>query len=165
MKKTRSAPRKKVQAQSQSMPHRVTPFLWYDGQAEEAARYYVSVFKKGSKVTSVSPMSVTFELEGQPFIALNGGPMFKFTEAVSLFVECKDQREVDYYWAKLLDGGEPSRCGWLKDRWGLSWQVIPRALGQCLGGPDKAGAQRAMEAMLKMVKLDVKKLEAAYAGR
>jgi predicted 3-demethylubiquinone-9 3-methyltransferase (glyoxalase superfamily) len=145
--------------------HRVTPFLWYDGQAEEAARFYVSVFKKGSRVTSVSPMSVTFQLEGQPFIALNGGPMFKFSEAISLMVDCKDQREVDTYWRKLGDGGRPGRCGWLKDRWGLSWQVVPRALGECLGGPDKAGAQRAMAAMLTMEKLDVAKLKAAYRGK
>jgi predicted 3-demethylubiquinone-9 3-methyltransferase (glyoxalase superfamily) len=145
--------------------HRVTPFLWYDGQAEEAARYYVSVFKKGSRVTSASPMSVTFELEGQPFIALNGGPIFKFSEALSLFVNCKDQREVDYFWDQLVDGGTPSKCGWLKDRWGLSWQVVPRALGECLGGPDRAGAQRAMEAMLVMGKLDVQKLKDAYAGK
>ncbi len=145
--------------------HRVTPFLWFDGTAEEAARYYVSVFKKGSRVTSASPMSVTFELEGQPFMALNGGPMYKFTEAVSLFVDCKDQREVDYFWRKLSDGGEPGRCGWLKDRWGLSWQVIPRALGECLNGKDRDGAQRAMQAMLKMNKLDVKKLKAAYKGK
>ena len=144
--------------------HRVTPFLWYDGQAEEAARYYVSVFKKGSRVTSVSPMSVTFELEGQRFMALNGGPVFKFSEALSLFVDCKDQREVDYYWRKLGDGGQPGQCGWLKDRWGLSWQIIPRALGECIGGKDKAGSQRAMEAMLKMGKLEVKKLRAAYRG-
>lgn len=146
-------------------PHRVTPFLWYDGQAEEAARYYVSVFKKGSQVTSASPMSVSFELEGQPFIALNGGPHFKFTEAFSLFVDCKDQREVDYFWKKLGDGGSESQCGWLKDRWGLSWQIVPRALMECLNGPDREGAQRAMEAMLKMQKLDVKTLKAAYKGR
>ncbi|MFO0601148.1 MAG: VOC family protein [Myxococcaceae bacterium] len=144
---------------------RVTPFLWFDGAAEEAARYYVSVFKKGSKVTSASPMSVTFELEGQRFHALNGGPMYKFTEAFSVFVDCKDQREVDYFWKKLGDGGEPGRCGWLKDRWGLSWQIIPRALGECLGGSDRAGSQRAMEAMLKMGKLDVKALKAAYKGK
>jgi predicted 3-demethylubiquinone-9 3-methyltransferase (glyoxalase superfamily) len=110
-------------------------------------------------------MSVTFELEGQPFIALNGGPIFKFSEALSLFVNCKDQREVDYFWDKLVDGGTPSKCGWLKDRWGLSWQVVPRALGECLGGPDRAGAQRAMEAMLVMGKLDVQKLKDAYAGK
>lgn len=146
-------------------PSRVTPFLWFDGAAEEAARYYVSVFKKGSKVTSVSPMTVTFELEGQRFIALNGGPKFKFTEAVSFVVDCKDQREVDWFWKKLGDGGEPSRCGWLKDRWGLSWQIVPRALGECLGGKDRAGAQRAMQAMLGMGKLDVKALKAAYRGK
>ena len=104
---------------------RITPFLWYDGQAEEAARYYVSVFEKGSKVTSVSPMTVTFALEGQPFIALNGGPQFRFNEAVSLLVDCKDQGEVDYYWKTLGKGGQTGRCGWLKDRWGLSWQVVP----------------------------------------
>jgi predicted 3-demethylubiquinone-9 3-methyltransferase (glyoxalase superfamily) len=144
---------------------RITPFLWYDGQAEEAARYYVSVFEKGSKVTSVSPMTVTFALEGQPFIALNGGPQFKFNEAVSLLVDCKDQGEVDYYWKALGKGGQTGRCGWLKDRWGLSWQVVPRALGECLGGRDRAGAQRAMTAMLKMGKLEVKKLEKAYRGR
>lgn len=142
--------------------HRVTPFLWFDGQAEEAARYYVSVFRRGSRVKSATPMSVAFELEGQPFIALNGGPMFKFSEAISMFVECRDQREVDYYWRKLADGGKEGRCGWLKDRWGLSWQVVPRALPELLGGPDRAGAQRAMEAMLRMGKLDVAALRAAY---
>lgn len=141
---------------------RITPFLWFDGEAEEAARYYVSVFRKDSKVTSASPMSVTFTLEGQPFIALNGGPLYRFNEAVSFLVDCRDQKEVDYYWKALGKGGQPGRCGWLKDRWGLSWQVVPRALGECLGGPDKAGAQRAMAAMLKMGKLDVKKLERAY---
>lgn len=161
MKPKRSAPRPKRQPRS----HRVTPFLWYDGQAEEAARFYVAAFGKGSRVTSVSPMSVAFELQGQPFIALNGGPTYRFNEAVSLFVDCKDQREVDYFWRKLGEGGEPGRCGWLKDRWGLSWQVIPRALGECLGGRDRAGSQRAMEAMLRMGKLDVKRLKAAYAGR
>lgn len=146
-------------------PHRVTPFLWFDGEAEAAARFYVSVFRKGSKVTSASPMSVSFELEGQPFHALNGGPMFKFTEAISLFVDCRDQREVDAFWRKLGEGGSYGRCGWLKDRWGLSWQIVPRALGECLGGPDRAGAKRAMEAMLQMGKLEVKALKAAYKGR
>ena len=141
---------------------RITPFLWYDGHAEEAARYYVSVFKKNSRVTSVSPMTVTFTLEGRPFMALNGGPIYKFNEALSLLVDCRDQEEVDYYWKALGKGGRPGRCGWLKDRWGLSWQVVPRALGACLSGPDKAGAQRAMAAMLKMGKLDVAKLEKAY---
>lgn len=143
---------------------RVTPFLWYDGQAEEAARFYVAVFKKGSRITSVSPMSVTFELEGQPFIALNGGPMFKFSEAISLFVDCRDQREVDYYWQRLGDGGRTGQCGWLKDRWGLSWQIVPNALTACLSGRDEAGAKRAMTAMLGMSKLDVAQLRAAYGG-
>jgi predicted 3-demethylubiquinone-9 3-methyltransferase (glyoxalase superfamily) len=145
--------------------HRVTPFLWYDGTAEEAANFYVSVFKKGSKVTSASPMSVSFDLEGQPFHALNGGPMFKFTEALSLFVDCQDQAEVDYYWDALSQGGQTSRCGWLKDQWGLSWQIVPRALGECLGGPDKEGVQRAMAAMLAMDKLDVQRLKDAYDGK
>lgn len=144
--------------------HRVTPFLWYDGDAEAAARYYVAVFEKGSRLTNVSPMSVAFELEGQPLIALNGGPMFKFSEAVSLFVECGDQREVDYYWARLSEGGTQGRCGWLKDRWGLSWQVVPRALHTFINGRDKAGAQRAMEAMLGMGKLNVAQLRDAYKG-
>lgn len=144
--------------------HRVTPFLWYDGQAEEAARHYVAAFKKGSRLTSVSPMSVSFQLEGQPFIALNGGPMFKFTEAVSLFVDCTSQREVDYFWDRLSEGGTPGRCGWLKDRWGLSWQVVPRTLHKVLGGRDRIGAQRAMEAMLGMGKLQIAELRAAYAG-
>lgn len=141
---------------------RVTPFLWYDGAAEEAARYYVSVFGEGSRIVSASPMVVSFTLDGQPFMALNGGPTYRFNEAVSFYVECRDQDEVDYYWKALGRGGEPGRCGWLKDRWGLSWQVVPRALAECLGGPDKAGAQRAMAAMLRMGKLRVKALEAAY---
>lgn len=144
--------------------HRVTPFLWYDGAAEEAARHYVSVFKKGSRLTSVSPMSVSFELEGQPLIALNGGPTFRFSEAVSLFVDCRTQREVDYYWEGLSDGGTEGRCGWLKDRWGLSWQVVPSVLHTLINGQDKAGAQRAMEAMLGMGKLNVTQLQDAYKG-
>lgn len=143
---------------------RVTPFLWYDGQAEEAARFYVAVFKKGSRITRASPMSVTFELEGQPFIALNGGPSFTFSEAVSLFVHCRNQREVDYYWSRLGEGGRPGQCGWLKDRWGLSWQIVPEALGACLNGPNKDGAKRALQAMLAMGKLDVAQLKAAYRG-
>jgi predicted 3-demethylubiquinone-9 3-methyltransferase (glyoxalase superfamily) len=110
-------------------------------------------------------MSVTFELSGQPFMALNGGPVFKFSEAVSLFVDCKDQREVDSFWRKLGDGGQPGKCGWLKDRWGLSWQVVPRALGECLGGSDRAGAQRTMDAMFGLGKLDVRVLRAAYKGK
>jgi predicted 3-demethylubiquinone-9 3-methyltransferase (glyoxalase superfamily) len=143
---------------------RVTPFLWYDGQAAEAARFYVSVFGARSRVTSVSPMSVAFELDGQPLIALNGGPSYKFTEAFSLMVECRDQREIDRLWRKLGAGGQPGRCGWLKDRWGLSWQVVPAALGGLIGGSDREGAQRAMAAMLRMGKLDLAKLRRAYAG-
>ena len=143
---------------------RVTPFLWYDGQAEEAARFYVSVFGKRSRLTSASPMSVTFELDGQRFYALNGGPTFEFSEALSLMVECRDQKEIDHFWKGLGQGGEPGRCGWLKDRWGLSWQVVPAALGGLLGGPDREGAQRAMTAMLGMGKLDLAKLQKAYAG-
>jgi predicted 3-demethylubiquinone-9 3-methyltransferase (glyoxalase superfamily) len=144
--------------------NRITPFLWYDGQAEEAAKFYCSIFKK-SKIHSASPMSVVFELDGQRFYALNGGPHYRFTPAVSFFISCKDQKEVDYYWNRLLKGGQPSRCGWLQDKYGLSWQVVPEALGECLGGKDRAGAERAMQAMMGMVKLEVKGLKNAYAGK
>jgi predicted 3-demethylubiquinone-9 3-methyltransferase (glyoxalase superfamily) len=143
--------------------HRITPFLWYDGKALEAAKFYCKVFKK-SKILSASPMSVTFELDGQPVYALNGGSTFKFTPAISFFVSCKDQKEVDYYWERLLKGGKPSRCGWLTDQFGLSWQVVPQALGECINGKNQIGARRALEAMMHMVKLDVKKLKAAYKG-
>jgi predicted 3-demethylubiquinone-9 3-methyltransferase (glyoxalase superfamily) len=136
---------------------RVTPFLWYDGQAEEAAKFYCSIFKK-SKIVSADPMSVVFELDGQVFYALNGGPMYKFTPAVSFFISCKDQKEVDYYWTRLLKGGKPSRCGWLVDKFGLSWQVVPEVLGEVLGHPDPVKAQKGMQAMLKMQKLIVKDL-------
>jgi predicted 3-demethylubiquinone-9 3-methyltransferase (glyoxalase superfamily) len=118
--------------------HRITPFLWYDDQAEDAAKFYCPIFKK-SKIHSISPMTVTFELDGQMFYALNGGPHFKFNPAVSFFINCKDQKEVDYYWNKLLKGGHPSQCGWLQDKYGLSWQVVPAALGECLGGKDRKG--------------------------
>ena len=147
--------------------NKITPFLWFDGKAEEAMRFYVSIFRN-SKVLSVSPgpngkaMSVTFELEGQAFMALNGGPEFKFTEAISLFVSCTTQEEVDDLWAKLTaDGGEESRCGWLKDKYGLSWQIIPTALMEMLGDQDPEKAGRAMEAMLTMSKIDIKALRAA----
>lgn len=139
---------------------KITPFLWFDNNAEEAAKFYCSVFKK-SKIISSNPMSVVFELEGQLFYGLNGGPQFKFTEAVSFFVSCKTQKEVDYYWEKLTAGGEESRCGWLKDKYGLSWQIIPDILGKMLNHPDRATAQRTMQAMLEMKKLDVKKLKEA----
>jgi predicted 3-demethylubiquinone-9 3-methyltransferase (glyoxalase superfamily) len=153
--------------------HRITPFLWFNDQAEEAMDFYVSVFKN-SKVGSVSRygdagpgpkgkvMSATFTLEGQEFMALNGGPMYSFTPAISLFVSCETQAEVDELWEKLTaDGGKPGRCGWLEDKFGLSWQIIPTVLGKLLGGPDGARAQRVMQAMLKMDKLDIAKLQAA----
>lgn len=142
----------------------VTPFLWFDGQAEEAARFYVSLFK-GSKVTSVTPMSVTFTLAGQDFIALDGGPHYKFTPAVSLFVSCKTQRQVDELWERLSKGGRKGRCGWLEDRWGLSWQVIPTRLGELMSDEDPAKAGRVVQAMLKMRKINVNALEKAHAGR
>ena len=144
---------------------KITTFLWFDGQALEAAKFYTSIFKR-SKILSSSPMSVIFQLEGQTYHALNGGPHYKFTPAISLFVSCKTQAEVDRLWKKLLSGGgKPSRCGWLTDKFGLSWQVIPTALGECLDGKDRAGAERAFQAMMKMVKLDIKALKKAYAGK
>jgi predicted 3-demethylubiquinone-9 3-methyltransferase (glyoxalase superfamily) len=147
---------------------KITPFLWFDTQAEEAMYFYISIFKH-SKVLGVTPgpdgkaMSVSFELEGQEFIGLNAGPQFKFNEAISFFVDCETQQEVDELWSKLTaDGGEESMCGWLKDKYGLSWQIIPQGLGQMLNDPDPARAQRVMQAMLKMNKIDLAGLEAAY---
>ena len=155
---------------------RITPFLWFNNSAEEAMNLYCSVFKN-SKVGRVTRygdagpgpkgtvMSATFELEGQEFFALNGGPQFPFTEAVSFYVHCANQAEVDYYWEKLMaGGGKPSRCGWLKDRFGLSWQIVPTRLGELLGDQDPGRASRAMQAMLKMQKIDVAALERAAAG-
>lgn len=155
---------------------KITPFLWFDGRAEEAARFYTSIFKN-AKVLSVSRfgdagpgpkgtvMTATFELEGQQFIALNGGPQFKFTEAISFFVNCETQAEVDALWERLSAGGEQGRCGWLKDKFGLSWQIIPTALGQMLQDKDPAKAQRVMQAMLQMSKLDIERLRHAYDQR
>jgi len=151
--------------------NKITPFLWFDDQAEDAARLYVSIFEN-SKIVEVTPggpngkaMTVTFEIEGQPVIALNAGPQFKLNEAFSFFVRCTDQSEVDGLWAKLTaNGGEESQCGWLKDRYGLSWQIIPTALLDALGDKDPAKARRSMEAMLKMKKIDIKTLEAARNG-
>jgi predicted 3-demethylubiquinone-9 3-methyltransferase (glyoxalase superfamily) len=140
---------------------KIVPFLWFDGKAEEAARFYVSVFKN-SKVLSATPMSVTFQLEGHQFYALNGGPQFKFTPAISLFVNCETQQEVDELWKKLSAGGSDEQCGWLKDKYGLSWQIIPTVLGKMLGDKDPAKANRVMQAMLKMKKIDIKGLQAAY---
>jgi predicted 3-demethylubiquinone-9 3-methyltransferase (glyoxalase superfamily) len=147
----------------------ITPFLWFDGQAEEAMNFYASIFPR-SKVISVNRvqgkvMSVVFELEGQRFMGLNAGPHHKFNEAVSFFVSCETQDEIDTLWAKLTaDGGAPSGCGWLKDRFGLSWQIIPDVLGQLLGSPDPVRSKRAMDAMLQMDKLDIGRLQQAFDG-
>ena len=147
---------------------KITPFLWFDTQAEEAMNFYCSVFKN-SKVLSVTPgpngiaQSVSFELEGQEFIGLNAGPVFKFNEAVSFFVDCNTQEEVEALWAQLTaDGGEPGNCGWLKDKYGLSWQIIPTALGELLGDPDPEKAGRVLQAMLKMNKIEIEGLKQAY---
>jgi len=151
-----------------SIKQKITPYLWFDGNAEEAMNFYVSIFKD-SKIHQTMPgpngriMLGTFELEGQPFIALTGGPQFKFTEAISLFVSCETQEEVDDLWGKLTaGGGSPSQCGWLKARFGLSWQIIPTALTRLLGDQDRDKAQRVMEAMLQMTKIDIAKLQQAY---
>lgn len=153
----------------------ITPFLWFDDQAEEAARFYSGIFPN-SKIKSVarygeagpgragSVMTVEFELDGQAFVALNGGPQFPFTEAVSFSVDCEDQAEVDRFWDALSQGGQTHVCGWLKDRYGLSWQIVPKVLPKLIGGDDPARAQRAMQAMLGMTKLDIAALEAAAAG-
>ena len=160
---------------------KIVPFLWFDTQALEAAKFYVSVFKKRSKKASKvlgvayyndagpgpkgSVMVVDFQLDGQRFQALNGGPLFKFSPAFSFVVNCKTQREVDYYWDKLLaDGGQPSQCGWLTDRFGFSWQIVPEILGKLYSGKDTARAARVMASMLKMVKLDIQLLEKAAAA-
>jgi len=148
---------------------KITTFLWFDSQAEEAANFYCSIFKN-SKVNNTmrangQVMSVTFNLEGQEFIALNGGPVFKFTEAISLFVSCDTQEEIDTLWSKLTSGGgQESMCGWLKDKYGLSWQIVPPALGQMLSDKDPVKSKRAMDAMMKMRKLDLAALKKAYNG-
>jgi predicted 3-demethylubiquinone-9 3-methyltransferase (glyoxalase superfamily) len=147
----------------------ITPFLWFDTQAEEAMNFYASVFRR-SKVLSVNRaggrvQSVSFELEGQQFMALNAGPVFTFNEAVSFFVGCDTQEEIDDLWAKLLEGGgAPTQCGWLKDKYGLSWQIVPNTLGAMLSDPDPAKAQRTMQAMMKMKKLDLGELQRAHRG-
>lgn len=147
---------------------KITPFLWFDDQAEEALNFYVSLFKN-SRMLNVAPgpngkaLLATAVLDGQQVTALNGGPNFNFTEAFSFYVDCEDQAEVDELWGKLTaDGGEESRCGWLKDKYGLSWQIIPKALPQLMSDPDRAKAQRVMEAMLKMDKIEVSGLQQAY---
>jgi len=155
---------------------KITPFLWFDDKAEEAANFYVSLFKN-SKIDTVSRygdagpgpkgavMTVAFQLNGQKFTALNGGPLFKFTEAISLFVNCESQQEVDELWEKLSAGGQKSKCGWLKDKYGLSWQIIPSALGKLMSDPDREKAGRVMKAMLQMDKIDIAALEEAAAGK
>ena len=147
---------------------KITPFLWFNGQAEEAAQHYVSIFKN-SKIVSTMPgpdgkvMGLTFQLEGQEFQALNGGPQFSFTPAISLFVSCETQAEVDDLWQKLLaGGGREDQCGWLQDKFGLSWQIIPGALGRMLGDKNRAKAGAAMQAMLKMKKIDIATMEQAF---
>lgn len=155
---------------------KIVTFLWFDNQAEEAANFYTSIFKD-SKILEISrfgeagpgpagtAMVVNFQLAGQEFSALNGGAQFKFTEAISLVVNCETQEEVNYFWEKLIaDGGEESMCGWLKDKYGLSWQIIPSNLNKYIGGPNPAGAQRAVQAMLQMHKLDIAALQRAYEG-
>jgi predicted 3-demethylubiquinone-9 3-methyltransferase (glyoxalase superfamily) len=154
------------------MQQKITPFLWFDGEAEEAATFYTELFED-SKIITVSRygeagpgdagnvMTVAFELAGQKFVALNGGPAHQFTEAVSFVVDCGTQEEVDRYWDALSDGGEEGPCGWLKDRWGLSWQIVPTVLPELLTDPDREKANRVMQAMLKMGKLDIAELERA----
>lgn len=149
---------------------KITPFLWFDTQAEDAMNFYVSLFKN-SKVKDISRdpdgrvFSVSFELDGQEFIGLNAGPQFKFNEAVSFYVNCEDQAEVDYFWNALTaDGGEESMCGWLKDKYGLWWQIIPRQLGKLMGDPDPVKSKQVMDAMLKMKKIIVADLQKAHDG-
>lgn len=146
---------------------KITPFLWFDGKAEEAARFYTSIFKN-SKIDSTmagpdgTVMSATFHLDGQEFIALNGGPMFTFSPAISFFVRCETQEEIDYLWEKLSEGGKTQQCGWLQDKFGVSWQIIPPILGEMLNDEDAAKSQRVMQAMLQMEKLDIATLKRAY---
>lgn len=159
---------------------KITPFLWFDGQAEEAVKFYTSIFEN-SKIASAthydeegskaagrpkgSVMTVPFQLEGQDFVALNGGPVFKFTEAISFVVNCETQKEVDHFWEKLSAGGEEVQCGWLKDKFGLSWQVVPTILTELLQDKDPQKAKRVMAAMLKMKKIDIAELRRAYEAK
>ena len=148
---------------------KIIPFLWFDHQAEEAAHFYTSLFQDAKIVSTVlgpegTVMSVAFQLEGQDFMALNGGPQFTFTEAISFFVRCETQEEVDALWEKLTKGGEEGQCGWLKDKYGLSWQIVPNALEEMLQDKDPARAGRVVQAMLQMKKIAVKDLQEAYNG-
>jgi predicted 3-demethylubiquinone-9 3-methyltransferase (glyoxalase superfamily) len=170
-----------VEESTMEHPQKITPCLWFDDQADEAAAFYTSIFKN-AKIISITRfgeagrevhgkpagavMTVAFELDGQTFTALNGGPSFKFNEAISLQVNCQTQEEVDYYWEKLSEGGDPraQQCGWLKDKYGVSWQVVPTALLTMINDPDPVKSQRTMVAMLKMKKIDIDMLKRAYAG-
>ncbi len=155
---------------------KITPFLWFDNNAEDAAKFYTSIFKN-SKIGKIARygdagpgpkgtvMTVEFELNGQQFVALNGGPEFKFTEAISFVVNCESQEEIDYFWGKLTAGGQEVQCGWLKDKFGLSWQIVPTAMPKMLTDPDPAKSQRVMKAMLKMIKIDLPALQRAYDGK
>jgi predicted 3-demethylubiquinone-9 3-methyltransferase (glyoxalase superfamily) len=162
---------------NQEVPmQKISACLWFDNQAEEAAEFYVSVFDN-SRIVEVSRygepgpgaegsvLTVAFQLEGQDFLALNGGPVFQFSEAISFVIDCRSQEEVDYFWEKLSEGGETGQCGWLKDRFGVSWQVVPAALGEMMSDPDPEKARRVTEAMLQMTKLDVPTLKLAYEGQ
>ena len=154
---------------------KITPFLWFDGNAEEAVNFYTSIFKN-SKITAISRysdagprpkgsvMSATFQLQGQEFVALNGGPMYQLTPAISFVVNCETQEEVDYYWEKLTQGGAEVQCGWIKDKFGLSWQITPTILMKMINDKDSAKVSRVMQAMMKMVKLDIEGLKRAYDG-
>jgi predicted 3-demethylubiquinone-9 3-methyltransferase (glyoxalase superfamily) len=144
--------------------HKIIPFLWFDNNAHEAVKFYTSIFKN-SKIVNRSAMISTFELEGLRLMALNGGPRYKFTEAMSLYVSCESQQEVDYFWnAFLKAGGKEGQCGWLKDKFGLSWQIVPSVLEKLMSGPDPIKSGRVMDAMLKMIKLDIAGLTRAYEG-
>ncbi|VVB89065.1 3-demethylubiquinone-9 3-methyltransferase [uncultured archaeon] len=155
---------------------KITPFLWFDGKAEEAMNFYTSIFKN-SKIVSImrygeegpgqkgTVMGVTFQLDGQEFMALNGGPQFTFSPAISFFVNCETQQEVDELWEKLSEGGEKQQCGWLKDKYGVSWQIVPTVLGEMLNDPDSAKSQRVMKAMLQMDKIDIEDLKRAYESK
>jgi predicted 3-demethylubiquinone-9 3-methyltransferase (glyoxalase superfamily) len=160
------------ESEEHSMSQKIKPFLWFDNQAEEAMNYYVSVFKnaevldvsrygEGGPGPAGTVMTASFRLDGLEFVALNGGPEYRFSEAISFQIDCKSQDEVDYFWEKLTDGGEPGPCGWLKDRFGLSWQVVPSRLTELLQDPDPANANRVMQAMLQMSKIEIAKLEEA----
>jgi predicted 3-demethylubiquinone-9 3-methyltransferase (glyoxalase superfamily) len=144
---------------------KIVPFLWFDNNVEDAVKFYTSIFKK-SKIIQLHPMVSTFELEGQRIMALNGGPTFKFTEAISFFVSCDTQDEIDYYWKNLLKGGgKEVQCGWLKDKFGLSWQIVPSILGKFMNDPDPKKNERVMQAVLKMIKLDIHTLKQAYNSK